>query len=313
MPQLVELFTVKVFSMNNIGLEALIHPHTKSQFLKSYQKNDPFVVHGLDKKLKMLFDLPFLASLESMIQSWPHPIQAHLPDVRDEVSSIDTTSKDAQKLFDNGMGLLFNEVHSISPLLTEWVQMIRQDLGLSTMTYGRSLVYATPHGKGTAPHFDQNINFVLQIHGIKKWTIGQNREVMNPLTRHTMGQPVDPELMSYLENPMPEKMPADSQSFELKPGSLLFVPRGSWHSTEAEGSALSLNFTFTAPTWVDLFTAALRSRLISDPEWRETADGVSDPERRMQAENKFNELLSTLIVDLPHWQAEAILGATDPE
>jgi 50S ribosomal protein L16 3-hydroxylase len=101
---------------------------------------------------------------------------------------------------------------------------------------------------------------------------------------------------------MPFEMPEDALSFELKPGSMLFVPRGSWHSTEAEGDALALNFTFTAPTWLDLFAAALRSRLALSPEWRETAD---------LNENKFNYLLSTLVEDLPNWKASDILSATE--
>lgn len=266
--------------------------------------------HGPDE-LNTLRELPFLESLETLLKMWPHHIQAHLPDVRDEASAIDIYPKDAQKLFNSGMGLLFNDTNQISPVLEEWVQQIRADLGLSALTYGRSLVYVTPDGKGTAPHFDQNINFVLQIHGTKKWTLAKNSSVENPLVRHTIGLPVDPEMQSYLEEPLPSTMPEETISFDLKPGSLLFVPRGVWHETEAEGDALSLNFTFTAPAWVDLFLSVLRSRLILSPEWRATADGVSDPEQRFEAEKKFTSLLSTLVNDLPNWQAEDILNITD--
>lgn len=293
------------------GLSALIHPLDISAFLKAYKNNEPFVVHHTDDHIKPLMTLPFLASLETLLKSWPSNIQAHLPDVRDEASSIDTNTKDAQKLFDNGMGLLFNEAHKISPLLQDWLEQIRKDLGLSELTYSRCLFYATPEGKGTAPHFDQNINFVLQIHGEKTWYMAPNKHLENPLTRHTMSLPADPEMQGYLRKPLPTEMPADAQEIVLKPGSLLFVPRGYWHSTAAQEDALSLNFTFTAPTWIDLFSAALRSRLALSPEWRETADGVSDKNRRAAAEKRFNELLLELVDDLPNWRAEDILYATD--
>lgn len=287
------------------GLAALIHPYSADNFFTLYEKNEPFVVHKNDHFIKPLLDLPFLSSLDTLLKSWPAPIQAHLPDVRDEASSIDTNPKNARKLFDNGMGLLFNDVQNISPLLEEWLIEIRRDLGLSALTYGRCMVYATPDSKGTAPHFDQNINFVLQIHGTKKWWIAPNHSVDNPMTRHTMGLDPDPELMSYLDAPMATEMPKDARAFELKPGSLLFVPRGAWHSTEAEGDALSLNFTFTAPTWIDLFTAALRGRLALSPEWRETA--------HVAGEEKFDYLLSSLVEDLPNWRAGDILSATESE
>jgi 50S ribosomal protein L16 3-hydroxylase len=258
-----------------------------------------------------LVNLPFLDSLQSLLHSWTSSIQVHLPDVRDESSSIDTNSHDALKFFQNGMGLLFNEAQSLSPVLVEWLVGIRKELGLSALTQGRCLIYATPHGKGTAPHFDQNINFVLQLQGTKKWRMAPNHHVMNPMTRHTMGQETDPELSSYLEAPLPTSMPEETLTFDLTPGTLLFVPRGYWHSTEADGDALALNFTFTPPTWLDLFSAALRSRLALSPEWRETAHGFSDPQRQKLAEGQFDFLLSTLVQDLPNWRAIDILGVTE--
>src|SRR5262249_52899652 len=112
---------------------------------------------------------------------------------------------------------------------------------------------------------------------------------------------------------LPTKMPKSAQTIELKPGSMLFVPRGYWHSTEAQGEALALNFTFTAPTWIDLFTMALRSRLALSPAWRETANGACDPNRRDEAEAYLETILEGLKEDLPHWEASDILNATEPE
>ncbi|MFN3454434.1 MAG: JmjC domain-containing protein [Pseudobdellovibrio sp.] len=254
------------------SLSALIYPYKIEDFFAAYEKNKPFIVHHESNRLSDLRNLDFLSSLTHLLNVWPHSIQAHLPDLRDESSSVDTTAHDAKKLFQNGMGLLFNEAQRISPVLQTWLTKLRVDLGISSQTYSRCLIYATPDGKGTAAHFDQNINFVLQIKGTKIWRLAPNTQVINPLTRHTLGQEPDPEMDSYMDEDLPQEMPADSQTVELKPGSLLFVPRGYWHSTEAKGEALALNFTFTAPTWIDLFTSVLRSRLALSPEWRATAD-----------------------------------------
>ena len=285
------------------GLAALIHPRTSAEFLASLAADRPFVVHGLTRSVEALTRLPFLASLEAMLGSWPNPVQVHLPDVADEASAIDVAPADARKLFATGMGLLFNEVHTSSPVLAHWLAAIAEDLGLSALTQGRCLVYATPAGKGTAPHFDQNVNFVLQLHGTKEWRLAPNRHVERPLTRHTMGQPLDPELETYARAPMPERWPADSQSIVLEAGSMLFVPRGVWHCTHAESDALSLNFTYSAPTWLDLLLAALRSRLALVSEWRATAMPAAMPE--------FAALLRGLAEDAPQWRAADILAATE--
>jgi 50S ribosomal protein L16 3-hydroxylase len=285
------------------GLAALIYPMNFTEFLDHYKKNKPFVIHHGPAELQQLRDLSQVSSLEALLASWPDKVQVHLPDLRDEASAIEVSASEAKKYFDQGMGLLFNDTNRFCPILQEWVKQLRSDLGVSAQTYGRSLIYATPDGQGTAPHFDQNINFVLQIHGTKKWKLASNQSVTNPMERHTMGQPVDPEMLSYLNGPMPDLMPAEEISIELKPGSLLFVPRGVWHSTEAQGHALALNFTFTAPTWADLLLGALRSRLVLSPEWRETA--------LVEDERKFEILLATLMNELPHWHAGDILEATE--
>ena len=274
-----------------------------SDFLDYYKAGQPFVIHHNPDDLKVLRTQPLVESLETLISLWQSHVQVHLPDLRDEASAIDVPPSEAKNYFDQGMGLLFNDVNRFSPIIQEWVDQIRMDLGISALTYGRSLIYVTPDGKGTAPHFDQNINFVLQISGTKKWTLGPNSSVENPMVRHTMGQPTDSEMQTYLQAPMAEEMPEETITFELGPGSLLFVPRGVWHSTEAEGHALSLNFTFSAPTWIDLFMAALRSRLVQSPEWRETA--------LISEEEKFEGLLEMIKADLPHWQASDILEVTN--
>ena len=287
------------------GLAALIHPHAVAELVGSLRRDEPFAVHGVRDSIAELLAIPFLASLEALLGAWPDQIQVHLPDIADEASSITASPHDARKLFASGMGLLFNEVHLYAPQLVPWLDAIRADLGLSRLTQQRCLVYATPAGKGTAPHFDQNVNFVLQVHGTKTWWLAPNTNVARPMTRHTMGLPVDVELQSYATLPMPDELPADRTEVVLEPGSCLFVPRGTWHSTHATTDALSLNFTFSPPTWIDVFTAALRGRLALSSDWRETAAPASVA--------TFEALLRELADDARSWSATDILAATEGE
>lgn len=287
------------------SLAALIPRSAIPEFLACRAADRPFAVHGLCESIRPLTELPLLASLDALLGSWPHQVQVHLPDLADEASAISTSPGDAGKLFANGMSLLFNDIDTVSPALARWLLAIRRDLELSALTQSRCLVYATPAGKGTAAHFDQNTNFVLQLHGTKEWRLATNDHVERPLTRHTIGLPPDPELQTYAHLPMPDRMPDDAQSIVLNPGSLLFVPRGVWHETHATHDALSLNFTYSAPTWLDLLGAAMRSRLALSPAWRATAT-PADP-------HELTILLRELADDVPHWSASAILAATEGE
>lgn len=301
---------------NRFGLAGLIGPAEAAKFLDQNWPKVPFVAHNLQATLHSVFDLPFLQSREALLNSWPTIIQAHLPDVADESSSIDVDAKDARKLFANKMALLFNNVQTLSTELQNRLRALAKDLGLPSSTHARCMIYATPDGKGTAAHFDQNINFVIQLHGTKKWWLAPNQHVENPTERFTIGQELDPELASYSHTPMPLQMPNENRrEIILQPGSVFFVPRGWWHCTEAAGEALALNFTFSQPTWVDIFTLALRSRLSLSPAWRELANGVTSANEafRANATGELNDLLTELVDDLPHWRAEDILAATEGE
>ena len=292
-----------------MSLSKLLAPLSTDVFLASQWPAEPYVTHDL--KLEELTSLPLVESLESLLSQWPRKVQVHLPDVADESSAIDAEPKDAKKMFANRMALLFNNAQTQSPVLEAWLAEIHAELGLPLSTYSRCMIYATPDGKGTAAHFDQNINFVLQIHGEKTWWLAPNETFENPTERFTIGQPLDPELATYAMQALPTEMPGPQQKIVLKPGSMLFVPRGYWHRTEAKGEALALNFTFSQPTYIDLFLTALRSRLTLSHEWRALVDGVNDPSRREIATAQLDALLADLVEDIPNWRAEDIFSATE--
>ena len=293
------------------SIESILGRIKREDFLQSYLQNQPVISHQNLDNFSEFTELTFLKSIDSLFESWPSVVTAYLPGIADEGNSKAVSVNEARELFERGSGLCFDDANNFSPLLSEWPQAIRSDLGLSALTYSRSLIYAIKKGRGTAAHFDQNINFVIQISGTKKWWVAPNEHVDFPLTRHTIGIDIDPELSSYIKSPMPESILESATEYTLEPGSVLFVPRGTWHTTEALSDAVSLNFTFSAPTWIDILTTALRGRLTQSSEWRETANFVSDEELSGQAIDKFEGLLLELTHDLPHWRAENILGATE--
>jgi 50S ribosomal protein L16 3-hydroxylase len=174
-----------------------MYPYSQSEFFDHYADNTPLVVHHVGERIRALTELPFLASLDTLLASWPHKVDAYLPGIADEANSIAIPTDEALTHFHKGAGLLFNDINRISAVLEQWLESLKYALGLSSLTYARSLVYAIPAGKGTAPHFDQNINFVLQMHGTKKWWVAPNHHVEHPMSRHTIGLPMDPELVLH--------------------------------------------------------------------------------------------------------------------
>lgn len=297
--------------MRKQSIESILGGISREEFLKYYQTDKPLVVHGLDQSVNELFSSPLLGSIDELLKIWPKNVGAYLEGISDEGNSTYVSCDEAKVLFNKGHGLYFDDPNEISSLITEWLMGIKEDLGLSNLTYSRSLIYAIAKGQGTATHFDQNINFVLQVSGTKKWWIAPNTHVKNPMTRHTLGIEADPELASYAINGFPAEMPENAEEFILEPGSMLFVPRGAWHKTEALSDALSLNFTYSAPTWIDLLTCAMRGRLAQEESWRETASFVNDEVLHTMAIEKFDTLISEFANDVQSWRAMNILGVTE--
>jgi 50S ribosomal protein L16 3-hydroxylase len=294
--------------MQIIGLAQLLTPLTQKEFLNSYWPHTPLFLSATENKLKDLFEIPQLRDLEALVAARRLKVRACLPDFDDEYSSIHLEPKDALKAYRNNMTLVFDSMQTQDPTIASTLENIRADLGLVTggaendLCRARSIAYATPAGCGTRLHFDANANFIIQIHGTKRWMLAANTSVDNPTERFTTGALEMPAALEYqCHAPLLDELPEDHVEVLMEPGCVLFVPRGYWHATTTEEDSLSLNFTFSQPTWADVFTKSLQELLLKSPEWRELADGLgsTDQSRKDQAINRFEALVKQLAEELP--------------
>jgi hypothetical protein len=85
-----------------------------------------------------------------------------------------------------------------------------------------------------------------------------------------------------------------------------------WHATESLQEALSLNFTFSQPSWADFVTAEIRRRLNRHPRWRALADGVhaDHADARAAASGQLSELLGRLAEDIGSIDAPQLVERT---
>jgi 50S ribosomal protein L16 3-hydroxylase len=279
-------------------LEQLFAPHAAADFLTQHWPARPLVSHGQLSRLGELAQLPALQSLEALLHAYRSPVMVALPDRRDEHSVIRVEAQAALALYQSGMALILDSAERHLPLLEQWLHTLALELGLARNAVARTILYASPPGGGNSPHFDANANIVVQLRGTKRWTLAPNLHVPCPTDRWAMNMgPPSPELAGYLEAPLPEQLPEEgAEVVALEPGSVLFVPRGYWHATEASEDTLALNFTYSQPTWADVVCAALRQQLHRDVQWRELADGIGspDPARAAACAARLSELLHQL-------------------
>ena len=295
-------------NMNKLGLAELISPLSLNDFFSHHWPLQPLFIPPTKNKLETLFQLPQLQGLEKIVEARRLKVRACLPDFDDEYSSILLEPQDALKAYNNNMTLVFDSMQMQDAFIAKMLKNIREDLGLITggaennLCKARSIAYATPAGGRTSLHFDANVNFVIQISGSKKWRLAPNQSVTHPTERFTAGAlEMSAALEKQFHDYIIEEMPEDCQEILMEPGCVLFVPRGYWHETSTTEDSLSLNFTFSQPTWADVFTKSLQEVLLTSSDWRELADGLEghDEDRKQKAIQRFEVLVKELAQQIP--------------
>jgi ribosomal protein L16 Arg81 hydroxylase len=119
----------------------------------------------------------------------------------------------------NGCSVVINHADRYSP----WIASLCNDLQRS-FPHVYANVYITPPGSQTVPpHSDDRDVLILQIHGVKEWTVYQRVPIPYPFTHEQVGK--DP------DHPVPDAVlqgPLLLQTM-LQPGDVLYMPRGYVH------------------------------------------------------------------------------------
>ena len=151
-------------------------------------------------------------------------------------------------------------------------------------------LFFTPTGGGAVPHFDKNENFTIQLTGAKRWQVGETPMVACAPDSYTLGSTAITQALAPL---LAQARRPPERTVDLKPGTLLYVPRGTVHHTGAGEPSWSLNLSYCPSTWLDLLRVGLEEQLAASPGWRGTVTGAGgDP--AAQGANRLPELLAEL-------------------
>ncbi|MEU9803329.1 cupin domain-containing protein [Streptomyces sp. NPDC051000] len=158
-------------------------------------------------------------------------------------------------------------------------------MGAETNAKFQVNTYLTPGGQaqGFKPHQDNHDVFVAQAHGVKRWALYGTRYEL-PLKHQNHQVAVD----GYGE---PE------HEFDLHPGDLLYLPRGTVHAARSTDSA-SLHLTFGARPVLraNILIEAIEQVLNSDVRFRQglPLGFVSDKELGRKSEEDLTQLIGIL-------------------
>ena len=155
-------------------------------------------------------------------------------------------------LIRQGCSLVMNDVNDAHPKLRRFAHKLK------SFTSGRvqaNLYFSMGGKKAFGPHYDTHDVFALHTAGEKVWNVYENREV-NPIHNDIFLKSIDERraLCGDLE-----------EAITLKPGSLLYLPRGKFHDALASGNgAIHIAFGVTRMKPVDIFESIWSKLMMED-------------------------------------------------
>ena len=184
----------------------------------------------------------------------------------DEIGSIDLPRLLA--LYDRGSTLILSQMEEVHAPLARFCRGLERVF----MHPVQCNVYLTPPGaKGFRVHYDTHDVLILQVQGEKLWRYWPTPPVpfANNRTPHQ-------------RQPEPQEPPLTQM---LRPGDVIYLPRGILHDAASQGTQSSLHLTIGLLdiSWADALRTALTVLEASDaafrqsfPAWRLAEGGVSD-------------------------------------
>jgi 50S ribosomal protein L16 3-hydroxylase len=253
-----------------------------SEFVQRYWPDKLCVVHGDPKRFKSVFS----DRIDDVIAMNYAYLRAYYSNGTADRGSITIPSNQAHAMHAAGMTIYF---HSVSGRrFAGVIDTVSRQLGLlRRMT--RVSCFASRRSIGIPMHYDLNDNIVIQVRGSKKWRIAVNDSVKFPTEGFTLGRPRNNVHLAEAPRGFPDRFPDEHEIVELRPGSVMFVPRGYWHDCETtDHESIHFNIQLGLPTWKDLLAFGAKQALdASTVEMREGvahafSQGVLAPEHRQE-------------------------------
>ena len=253
------------------GLASLLAPMTTDDFFDRFWPHEAVVAHGEPARLAGLVDAAELRDLAKLVALPARQLLAQSQSFENRFGNVPVPSEAALPLLAAGMTLYVVEPRFESPSLHEWFDALSSDLALDPGVL-RPSVFLSRRGAGARLHFDNTESFVVQVSGRKVWTLAPNQHVPNPPANHIAGNDVSEELAPLVPAVgLPTELPPSARRVELVPGSVLYLPRGWWHTTQTLEDSVHLDLLMALPTWADVLLAPIAEALSLLPHWRAPA------------------------------------------
>lgn len=247
--------------------------------------------HGDLVRLPALFRQPLLQDVEQLADRYRGPLSFGRG-----LSSPQTfdTHANAASLLKLGLTVFFQDIGTTVPGASEFLRQLERELGVASGS-ARLTAFASPGDDGVSCHYDAEEVISIQLSGSKTFHVAPMAEIESPYGAQFGPDMVAVEnLYEQARGGFPDPEGSSFEAHEMRPGSVLFLPRGTWHRTQAREASLSLSIVIRPPVLADALLGWLKPWLLGDARWRLPLYG-DNADHRAALEPLLGELAQRLI------------------
>jgi len=237
----------------------LLAPITPEQFFDEYYDKKALYIPGNVEKISDICSWDHINNLLQMVTNWSDKNLKIVIDAktvqpssfcertvnRDRMGTMRPQPNKVAQLFEQGTTVVLDLMETMDPGIRAATEAFQMATGFRVSC---NAYCSRQQRKAFDSHFDSMDVFALHIEGTKTWRIYKGR-FENPLERDGYDNPShSPE---FLEKDKGELL----MEIEMKPGDLLYLPKGVYHDALASTQAcLHLSFGTTQPSGLDVIS-----------------------------------------------------------
>lgn len=292
-------------------LASLIGPGSVDRFFSHHWPEQTFFAHGDPARLPAFLRVPELTSIEALACRYRGGLRFTQGRRYQKMIAIDQV--DAMALYRMGLTLQFEDIVPIVAGADAALHQLETELGINPGA-ARMSAFASPEQDGLSVHFDAQDIFSIQLRGGKRFHVAPVEDLRFPSgTQYVPKSEPFEALYPQATMGFPDVDRACFNTIEMQPGSVLYMPRGTWHRSESDGDSLSVSIGLYVPSALDCLLAQLEPLLLQDPAWRRPLYGAwGVASQRLAAIDQAEKLLTNLPMQLRALTVAQFIGGLRP-
>ncbi len=294
-----------------MALSELLGTVSVEAFFANHYPARHLTVHGSLDRLPSFFYEGVLADPRELSAAYRGPVYVTNRNLgRYQVHGIDAKACFAEL----GLSVGFTTVEDLVPGAKDWLRALEADLGMprgcATMA-----VFVNGRDSGLSVHCDAQEQIAIHLQGPKAFRV-QPHPVAFPRMQHVPGRETPPHWLGQAPEGLLEvtTLPEGAEHIDLRPGSVLYTPRGLYHET-LSGDALAMTavVAFRNPTPAELVTRYLENVLLQSEAWRRPLESAwsPDPQLRAPARARMAELVQQLAARIGDLSIDRIIASAE--